>query len=366
LIIPILKANLQLINHFILDKFAKMEKEKIIFIYPKAFTFIETEIKLLSSEYQIISQDLNWANKYLLPFNLFLQFFFLVFNLFSTQKVLISFGGYWSLLPGLFGKIFSKKVAIVVHGTDCVSFPKINYGNLRIPLMRWFTKHSYQLADIILPVSGSLFYTENNYYSEETLKFGYSHHLKSIKTPYKIIPNGLIIEDWKSDNLTKEDKSFITVMTENQILRKGGDLIVKTAELLPECSFYIAGTKSIKNAPKNVICLGRLTPAELKSWYKNTQFYLQLSNFEGFGVSICEAMLCRCVPIVSDVNFLPTIAGESGFVLRKRDADLLKELIVIAFQKDLENLGIIAMERIKNNFPISKRKEMLISILNNL
>ena len=41
-------------------------------------------------------------------------------------------------------------------------------------------------------------------------------------------------------------------------------------------------------------------------------------------------------------------------------------LIVIAFQKDLENLGIIAMERIKNNFPISKRKEMLISILNNL
>ena len=120
--------------------------------------------------------------------------------------ILVSFGGYWSLLPVIFGKLFSKKSAIVVHGTDCVRFPEINYGNLRIPLMRWFTKKTYQLADMILPVSDSLVYTENNYYSDETLSFGYKHHLKGIKTPYKVIPNGLIVEDWECVQMMKEEK----------------------------------------------------------------------------------------------------------------------------------------------------------------
>ena len=82
------------------------------------------------------------------------------------------------------------------------------------------------------------------------------------------------------------------------------------------------GTNNFKSEdilPENVKFLGKLTPDELKKYYNKTQFYLQLSNFEGFGVAICEAMLCKCVPIVSDVNFLPEIIGDSGFVLRKRD-----------------------------------------------
>ena len=58
-------------------------------------------------------------------------------------------------------------------------------------------------------------------------------------------------------------------------------------------------------------------PQELKILYNESKFYFQLSNTEGFGVALCEAMLCGCVPIVSDVNFLPSIVGNSGFVLKK-------------------------------------------------
>ena len=234
-------------------------------------------------------------------------------NLKRVDIILVSFGGYWSFLPSLLGKLFNKKVVIVVHGTDCVSFPEIKYGNLRIPIMRWFIKKSYQWASIILPVSESLVYTENNYFSEETLKFGYKHHLSNITTSYKVIPNGLIIENWLTKEVVKLPKTFISVMTDEQILRKGGDLIIKIARKIPNCTFYLAGVSSIQDAPNNVIALGKLTPEQLKEWYSKIQFYLQLSNFEGFGVAICEAMLSRCVPIVSDVNVLPYIVGDTGF-----------------------------------------------------
>ena len=346
-----------------------MKKENIIFIYPKLFTFIKTEIKILESEFKVISIKQNWSNKIILPFNFIIQFFFLIFNLHKSNIILVSFGGYWSFFPALFGRMFNKKVAIVVHGTDCVSFPEINYGNLRSSLISWFTKKSYQLSNLILPVSESLVYTENTYYALDKLKFGYTYHLKNIKTPYKVIPNGLIIEDWESNCVEKQMNTFITVMTNDQIKRKGGDLIIEAAKELKHCTFYFAGTNNFKSEDihlENVKFLGKLTPAELKKYYNKTQFYLQLSNFEGFGVAICEAMLCKCVPIVSDVNFLPEIIGDSGFVLRKRDKKMLIVLLEEAMSSKIEELSKLSKQRIKQEFSVNNRKEMLISNLKNL
>ena len=114
---------------------------------------------------------------------------------------------------------------------------------------------------------------------------------------------------------------------------------------------------------ENVKFLGKLTPGELKKYYNKTQFYLQLSNFEGFGVAICEVMLCECVPIVSDVNFLPEIIGNSGFVLRKRDKKMLIGLLEEAMSSKIEELSKLSKQRIKQEFSLKKRKEMLISNL---
>jgi len=342
-----------------------MEREKLLFIYPKLFTFVQTDIELISSDYHVITIDQDWGNKLFLPFNLLYQFFTLLFVIIRVDVILISFGGYWSFLPALLGRIFGKKVSIIVHGTDCVDFPEIKYGSLGNTLMKWFIHKTYQLVNIILPVSESLVFTENNYYTTETLKFGYTHHLKNITTPYKVVPNGLIIENWLAEDVKKNSKTFITVMTESQLKRKGADLIFKVAEELPDCTFYFAGVDIVnqENISRNVIFLGRLTPSELKSWYSKTQFYLQLSNFEGFGVAICEAMLCNCIPIVSNVNFLPKIAGNSDFVLKKRNYKLLIQLIKSILKEDLDNLGNIAKQHIINNFSSKRRKKMLIEVL---
>ena len=347
-----------------------MRREKLIFIYPKLFTFIDTEKRLLSEEYDLLCLDQPWTNKIYLPINFIRQFLFLVINIRRADTILISFAGYWSLLPSLFGNIFNKRTAIVVHGTDCVDFSEINYGNLRYPIMRWFIKRSLQLVDIILPVSESLVYTENTYYSSKMLRFGYSYHLEGIQTPYKVIPNGLLIEEWEGiDVPSKQEDTFISVMTNDQLIRKGADIIVEAAAKLPDCKFYLAGADSlssiISNVPDNVILLGRLNPEDLKMWYNKTKFYLQLSNFEGFGVAICEAMLCHCIPIVSNVNYLPTIIGETGFVLNQRDSEKLFHLISSFRNNNLDDMGLLASERIKSKFHSGKRKEMLIQELKN-
>ena len=184
----------------------------------------------------------------------------MIFNIRKVDKLLISFGGYSSYLPSLFGRLFHKKVAIIVHGTDCVSFPQINYGSLQKPVMRWFIHKSYNFANIILPVSESLVSTNNTYYCDEVLRFGYNIHLSNIHTPHKVIPNGLIIDDWKQEDRIKLNKTFITVMTNDQIERKGGRLIIKAARSLKDCKFYFAGTNEIESldVPDNVIFLGKL------------------------------------------------------------------------------------------------------------
>ena len=345
-----------------------MSKKNLIFIYPKLYTFIHTEIKLLSDEFNLISITQNWERKTLLPFNLIRQVIFLVINIRKVDTILISFGGYWSFFPALFSNLLAKKVAIVMHGTDCVSFPEIEYGNLRNPILSFVTKKSLQWASIILPVSESLVYTENNYYSSKTLKFGYNYHLSNIKTPYKVIHNGLNILDWVRDNeIIRNKTSFVTVLGEGKIKIKGVDLIIEVASRFPNSIFYLAGIENVKgyNIPKNIICKGRLTPEELKVLFNQSQFYLQLSNTEGFGVALCEAMLCECIPLVSDVNFLPNIIGDSGFVLNKRNSDMLVDLINMALNSDIIHLEQKARKRIKDNFSVNKRKKMLLSVLTN-
>ena len=66
-----------------------MQKEKLIFIYPKLFTFIQTEISLLSDNYELIYKTQNWKNKLLLPFNLISSVIFPAFK-FKENKHCLS------------------------------------------------------------------------------------------------------------------------------------------------------------------------------------------------------------------------------------------------------------------------------------
>jgi glycosyltransferase involved in cell wall biosynthesis len=99
---------------------------------------------------------------------------------------------------------------------------------------------------------------------------------------------------------------------------------------------------------------------ELPSFIANKRFYLQLSMSEGFPNALCEAMLSGCIPIVSNVGAMPFIVGETGYVLNKKDPDLLVQHINHALESNLPELSLKARNRISDAFPLRNRADQLI------
>ena len=332
-------------------------------------SFVEVDLSILSEKYDLVINTYNWRKKSLVPLYMVHQLWVLIKYSISAKSIIISSGGYWSILPVVFGKVFSIPVYIILNGSDCASLPFLNYGNLRNFLLRNVCRLSFEFAGTLLPVSESLVRTKNTYYSKEHPVYqGYKHFFPHIKTPYKVVFNGLDNGFWKNgDAVEKEKNSFISVFSSSQYILKGGDLIVEIARRFPDCKFYMAGLSQPPDntlVSSNTFFLGHLKPWELRDLYNKCQFHFQLSIFEGFGCSLCEAMLCECIPIGSDVNIIPQIIEETGYILMQRDLDLLEGLINEALHcENKKERGENARKRVIENFSIDRREKQLLSII---
>lgn len=342
-------------------------KKSILFIAPKLSSFVLGDIKLLKTQYNVIVNIYKWENKYLLLFNILRHFFLLISKIWTIKAIVISFGGYWALIPTIFSKIFNVPSFIILHGTDCVSIPSIKYGSLRSFLMKKACSISYKNASLLLPVSDSLIFTKNDYYFKPTDKEylqGILHFFPKLKTPSKVIYNGIDSDFWIC-NSKKVPNTFISVISENQFFLKGGDLIIELSRKKIDCKFYIAGSRMpyhIKEDLPNVIFLGKLTPKELKHYFSISQYYLQLSIFEGFGCSLAEAMLCDCIPIGSSVNIIPNIINKEELIVSKKNIDILITVINYAV-KNKDSLLNFPRKQIIENYNYTERKNKLINII---
>lgn len=344
-------------------------KPKIIYVLFHRSSFVEVDIAILSKRYDVLINMYAWRKSALVPFFMFHQILVLLKNVFSVKLIMVSSGGYWSIVPSVFGKLFSIPVFIILNGSDCASLPLVNYGNLRKFGLRNVCKFSFAFADMLLPVSESLVFTKNTYYDKDVVDYqGYKHYFPSIKTFHQVVFNGLDGEFWKKDEaITKEKNSFMAVFSPGQYLLKGGDLIASVAPFFPDCTFYLGGVDpmpEIMEKNPNVHFLGSLKAWELKQYYSKSQFHFQLSIFEGFGCTLAEAMLCECIPIGSVVNIIPQIIGDTGYILKHRDVELLKILITEALGNvNKKSLGEKARKRIIDNFSIEIRAQQLFSLM---
>lgn len=348
------------------------KKDCILVVAPLSKSFIKNDIDILSSNYSIILHAHNWRYKYLSPVFMFLQFVSLLWNIKKVEGIVVEFGGYWALIPSVLGKLFKIPVIIILHGTDCASMPHVPYGSLRKKLLKRVCEISYKHSSILLPVSDSLIYTENSY-NKKYINQGINYHFPKCKTMFKVLHNGLDTAFWSPISYTsKESNRFIAVFSESQFILKGGDLILALAEHYPDYNFYIVGTKKSNHVNQNlnnVHFLGELTRDKLREEYRKSTFHLQLSMFEGFGLALCEAMLCECIPIGSSVNIIPEIIGDTGFILHKKEVSQLIDIVEKAsLVTDKSELGSRARKRIiaKYKYEIRKKKlpEIIKSIIN--
>lgn len=346
-----------------------MKQKSIIYFYTSRSSFVREDIDILSGPFRVIEYAFNPPDKKLTPVYLVLQWLFILKNIFSADIFLCMFGGYHSFFPSLAAAVFRKKCYIIAGGTDCVSFPSIGYGNFRKGLLSIFTKYSYRLCSMILPVHRNLMGYEYTYSSSDFDHQGIRYFMPGIKTPFREINYGFDPSKWVAP-ANRIKNSFITVAAglENpyRAKLKGIDLILDIAPLFPEAQFTIIGCPENYNLPThatNIKTNSFVSQEKLKELYNTHEFYIQVSLSEGFPNSICEAMLCGCIPIGSAVGGIEDIIGDAGFILRTKDKSLFAEMIREALKSDKQSFSAKASGRIKSNYPPSLRKEKLFELL---
>lgn len=348
-------------------------KDKIIYCYPDKSTFVLKDINLLSTVFDVLHNQYNWNNKILIPINLIKQFFYFTFNLKRTKGVIIMFAGFWSIIPVFLAKLYSKPSFIILGGTDCVSYPELNYGSLRKKGLKLAISYSVKNCTRLIPVAKELIQHENLYYDKGFKNQGLKSFVKELNTPFQEIANGYSLELKETRTKERVENSFISVALVNDETRyvlKGFDKIREIAIAFPNFHFTLVGvgdqilnkyfTKIV-----NVTCYGKLSTKEIDTLLNRSEFYLQLSISEGHPNALCEGMINGCIPIGSNVTSIPRIIGDSGFIINRRSSPELKELILsLSFlsKKSKLNLSDKARDRIYQNFSIDKREKSLLSL----
>jgi glycosyltransferase involved in cell wall biosynthesis len=344
--------------------------KKLLYFFPVKTSFVATDNEILSTKYSISLFHFKTLPKWKTPFSLISQLLFIILKLPRIDIMFSQFSGYHTFWPALFSRIFNIPHYIVLNGTECNNFPEINYGYINHPLLFWFSKKSLQWSSRLLPVSEALVRAEYTYADTKYPHQGYTHFYKNINTPCTVIHNGISTHQFTiNPGGIREVNSFVTVAagleSANRRVVKGLDLVIELALRTPQYKYTFVGGKNSKGLelPPNITLLDFIPHGELSAIYNQHQYYLQLSLTEGFGISVCEAMLSGCVPIVSDVGVLPFIAGNKGYLLRHKNLDLLETLVhraIVEFNPENSN---IFRQHILDHFPLSVREVTLLSCI---
>ena len=79
---------------------------------------------------------------------------------------------------------------------------------------------------------------------------------------------------------------------------KGYDILLRVAEQLPHVLFLVAGGK--REAARNVRSLGKVARKEMPALYAASDFFFLPSRYEGFSLSLLEALSCNLPAVVSE------------------------------------------------------------------
>lgn len=345
-----------------------MTKPLILYFYPNDASYVRKDLRILSERYRLRTAKAEPSRKWLLPWMLVYQKLICLWY-FKAEFIVCQFAGYHSLIPVIMGRILGIKSIVILGGSDCASFPEIHYGNFRKKLLGWFTCQSIRRADVLSPVHEKMIGYDYTYENFRHKRQGYSAFCKPGKAKVNVIYNGFDTDGFVRNEGNRK-KDFIAIATYNRdavYYLKGIDLIEQAAERFPQTSFTIVGVSAVylqKPKPANVNYLPFLPQNELMQLLNEHYFYCQLSISEGFPNALCEAMLCGCVPLVSAVCSMPDIVGNTGFVLERRDPELLAVLIAeMLALNDPDALSLAARKRVTEHYRFDQRRDQLLRLL---
>jgi len=315
------------------------EKLKILLVYNHDRSFVKKDMSILKKHFEVET-----------------YFYKKDKNLYKLKKlvrwcnvVYCWFASYHGLKATFLAKKHNKKVITVASGYSVANLPEYNYGLAAKAYIRWIPRYIIKHSDTVIAVS------ESN--KREILEI-YPHGR------VVVIPHGFDAKKFKLGK--KKEGIVITVGAVDKISlrRKGIDKFIETAQYFPEILFVVIGKinvelgKFFKKIPTNIKLTGFLSDEELLRWYQRAKVYAQFSFHEAFGCSVAEAMLCGCIPVVTDRYALPEVVGDCGLVVNYWNKNEAIEKIEKALNFPPET-GKRARKRIIENYSMEKREERL-------
>jgi glycosyltransferase involved in cell wall biosynthesis len=105
--------------------------------------------------------------------------------------------------------------------------------------------------------------------------------------------------------------------------------------------------------------------AALLKHYREAKVFCLFSLTEGMSNVLCEAMLCECIPVGSQVTFIPEIIGDTGFIVEHKNIEEMKQKVEMALQSG-SHKGKMAKQRIMEKFSMETREKALTALIKNL
>ena len=316
----------------------------ILFVHNGAAQFVRLDLEELRKSYQVTECYLpsRWVN----PAALWQQ----------VKKHDLVFGWFASwhpCLPMEFAKLLKKPSLLVIGGYDLANMPEIGYGHQRGGIKKWISRRTMNSATCLVT---------NSRYSQDEAVRNASLAKEQVHAIYHGVPDlfGALPPGPRA-------RMALTVGNVDQpnLLRKGHEAFVRTAALMPDVNFVLAGAwqddavdhlRAI--ATPNVTLTGWLTHEALIDYYRRASVYVQASLHEGFGLSVAEAMLAGCIPVVTRVGSLPEVTGDAGLLVDTPAPAALAGAIAagLAFPDSARST---IRQRILDLFTMERRGELL-------
>jgi glycosyltransferase involved in cell wall biosynthesis len=263
------------------------------------------------------------------------------------------FASWHTFLPLLFAKLLGKPSVLIIGGYDLANIPEIGYGHQRGGIRKLVSRRTMRFASALVT---------NSYFSRNEAVRNALICEEQVHAVYHGVP-----DSFKS--LPQGYRARIALTVGNvetaNLWRKGHEPFVRTAALMPDVNFVLAGAwrddaidylRSI--ATPNVTFTGRLSNEALLDFYSKANVYVQASLHEGFGMSVAEAMLAGCIPVTTAAGALPEVTGEFGVSINEAKPAVIARAIEEALSYH-DAVRTLVRERVLNRFPMHKRGEAL-------
>ena len=119
----------------------------ILLIHPGFSSFVRNDVELLSERYKVLTHHYLTSKSLLRNvFSQLLLAYFLISNTTKSLFIYVWFADYHSFLPTLMGRLFRKKMIIILGGYDVTYIPSLKYGSFSNPIRKFCTRFSLKFA----------------------------------------------------------------------------------------------------------------------------------------------------------------------------------------------------------------------------